>query len=256
MNWSAQQYAAFEGERTRAVRDLLGALPPLSVRSAVDLGCGPGNSTEALAARYPQAALRGLDSSEDMLRAARRRLPNIPFELGDVAGWQPTGRFDVILANAVLHWLPHHEALLPHLIQQLNDGGALAVQMPDNLQTPAHTLMRDTALQGPWKAKLAGAAATRNPLADAEWYYAMLKAHATQVAVWRTTYFHPLARGPQAIVEWFKGSGLRPYLQPLDEAERAAYLTRYAAAVASAYPTLPDGSVLLPFPRLFMVALR
>ena len=256
MSWSAAQYVTFEDERTRPVRDLLAALPAIEARSVIDLGCGPGNSTEVLAARFPNAAVRGLDSSADMIAAARRRLPQVQFAIGGIEGWTDTGPFDVILANAVLHWLPNHATLLPVLVGRLASGGGLAIQMPDNLDVPAHQLMREIAADGPWAPTLAAAAARRTPLGSANWYYALLRPVCSRVDVWRTTYYHPLSGGATAIVEWFKGSGLLPFLEPLDAPSRAEYLERYTAAVARAYPTLSDGSVLLPFPRLFMVAIR
>lgn len=256
MSWSAKQYVAFEDERTRPVRDLLSALASKPVGRAIDLGCGPGNSTEVLTQRFPQAEVSGIDSSEDMILAARQRLPKLRFEVVDVAHWQDPGPYDVILANAVFHWLPDHAALFPSLIKKLSPGGALAVQMPDNLDGPAHRLMRETAADGPWAAKLAHAAQARTTLASAEWYYELLQPNCSRVDIWRTTFYHALKGGAAAIVEWFKGSGLRPFLEPLSDEERAAYLERYTRAVAGAYPALADGSVLLPFPRLFLVALR
>jgi trans-aconitate 2-methyltransferase len=255
MSWSAKQYVAFEDERTRPVRDLVGALPVTDAKRVIDLGCGPGNSTEILAARYTQAEVIGIDSSADMIAAARKRMPGASFAVQDIDEWQDRGPFDVILANAVLQWVPHHETLLPALIQRLSPSGALAVQMPDNLEEPAHRLMRDTAAAGPWASKLAAATEARTTLASAGWYYELLKPLAARVDLWRTTYYHVLG-GAGAIVEWFKGSGLRPFLEPLDAGERDAYLQRYTQAVAGAYPALPDGSVLLPFPRLFMIAVR
>jgi trans-aconitate 2-methyltransferase len=135
-------------------------------------------------------------------------------------------------------------------------GGALAIQMPDNLDDPAHQLMHETAAAGPWAHALADASASRVVLASAPEYYHLLRPLCAKVDVWRTTYYHALSGGAAAIVEWFKGSGLRPFLEPLDSSERAAYLERYTDAVARAYPPLPDGAVLLPFPRLFIVAIR
>jgi trans-aconitate 2-methyltransferase len=256
MSWSAKQYVAFEDERTRPVRDLLSAVPDIGVRRAIDLGCGPGNSTEVLQARFPTAQVSGVDSSEDMIAAARKRLPQLQFSIVDVANWRDSGPYEVLLANAVFQWVPDHAALFPALIGKLASGGALAVQMPDNLDVPAHRLMRDIAAQGPWSPKLAQAAEARAPLRDAEWYYQLLRPLTARTDIWRTTYYHALPGGAEAIVEWFKGSGLRPYLAPLDDAERSAYLERYTSAIAQAYPALPDGSVLLPFPRLFLVAIR
>ena len=128
--------------------------------------------------------------------------------------------------------------------------------MPDTLNQPSHRLMREIAANGPWVSKLTDASAQRTQVAAASDYYAMLKPHCSRVDVWHTTYHHPLAGGASGIVEWFKGSGLRPYLQPLSEAEQVQYLERYLAAIEQVYPTLDDGSVLLPFPRLFIVATR
>jgi trans-aconitate 2-methyltransferase len=256
MVWSAKQYVAFEDERTRPARDLLAAIPAAEVRSAIDIGCGPGNSTELLVERFAGATVRGLDSSTDMLEAARQRLPQVQFDLADIDSWNETGPFDVIFANAVLQWVPDHATLLPALVNKLSTGGSLAVQMPVNLNEHSHRLMREVAAEGPWASKLAGATAKRPKLADASGYYALLKPHCTRVDVWLTIYHHPLAGGASGVVEWFKGSGLRPFLEPLDEGERAEYLKRYQAAIEKAYPALDDGTVLLPFPRLFLVATR
>jgi trans-aconitate 2-methyltransferase len=256
LSWSAKQYVAFEDERTRPVRDLLAALPPIDAHSVIDLGCGPGNSTEVLAARYPQANISGIDSSSDMIEAARRRLPRISFAVGDLQAWKDAGPFDVILANAVLQWVAHHESLLPALVAKLAPGGALAVQMPDNLDEPAHRLMREVAADGPWAPKLATASAARAPSLSAAWYYELLRPLCAKVDLWRTTYCHFLRGGAEAVVEWFKGSGLRPFLEPLNTVECAAFLERYTAAIAKAYPRLADGSVLLPFPRVFLTAIR
>ena len=256
MSWSAAQYVKFEEERTRPVRDLVARIPLAHVSAAADLGCGPGNSTEVLRERYPGALIVGVDSSTDMIEAARERIPDIDFEIADLRDWRADGPLDVILANAVLQWLPDHETLLPALMAELRPGGALAVQTPDNLDEPTHRLMRDVAGAGPWAARLKDAHAGRAASRGAEWYFRFLSAHARHVDLWRTTYYHPLAGGANAVVEWVKGSGLRPYLDPLDKAEEVEFLFRYRMAIAEAYPAEADGSVLLPFPRLFFVATR
>ncbi|MFM0206658.1 trans-aconitate 2-methyltransferase [Paraburkholderia sediminicola] len=253
-NWVAKQYVMFESERTRPVRDLLAAVPATDVRVAVDIGCGPGNSTEALAARLPGAAVSGLDSSADMIAAARKRLPQFQFEVSDIATWDAPGPYGLILANAVLQWVPNHEQLFPSLVKKLASGGNLAVQMPDNLDEPAHRLLREIAADGPWASKLKGVERTMRYGAD--WYYSLLNPLCARVDVWRTVYHHPLAGGADAVVEWFKGSALRPFLAELDDSEEGAFLERYRDTVAQAYPALPDGTVLLPFPRLFIVATR
>ncbi len=260
MSWSAERYVAFEEERTRPARDLLAAIPRAQVGVAFDLGCGPGNSTELIAARFPTARITGIDSSPDMVAAARARLPTVRFEIADVRAWAHDAGIgsqaaDLIVANAVLQWVPGHAELLPALAARLCPGGWLAVQVPDNLDEPAQKLMREIADDGPWRQKLVNADRSRVRIKCAAWYYRLLRESCSRVDVWRTTYYHPLA-GTDAIVEWFKGTGLLPFLAPLDSAERADYLVRYRCAIERGYPTSSDGTVLLPFPRLFIVANR
>jgi trans-aconitate 2-methyltransferase len=255
MTWSASQYLAFEAQRTRPVRDLLAAVPTPEVKRAVDIGCGPGNSTEMLIQRYPQARVRALDSSPDMLEAARKRLPDVDVAQVDIACWDDPEHYDVILANAVLQWVPDHAQLFPRLVEKLAPGGSLAVQMPDNLDEPAHVLMREVAKDARWSDRFGSIASWRSERQSARWYYELLHQSCAGVDVWRTVYHHVL-EGPAAVVEWFKGSGLRPYLAPLDDGQRAQFLERYQAAIAQAYPPVAGGSVLLPFPRLFIVATR
>ncbi|EMN1926190.1 trans-aconitate 2-methyltransferase [Burkholderia ambifaria] len=253
----AKQYVRFEDERTRPVRDLLAAVPDMPIRTAIDVGCGPGNSTEALIARAPDATVRGIDASPDMIAAARKRLPALRFDLADVSTWSDPGGYDLILSNAVLQWVPAHATLFPSLVGWLAPGGHLAVQMPDNLDEPAHRLMREVAAAGPWADKLKDAARTER--FDARYYYTLLSPMCSRVDVWRTTYYHPLSGGTDAVVEWFKGSALRPFLAALDDdSERDAFIARYRDALAGpdGYPVLDDGTVLLPFPRLFIVATR
>jgi trans-aconitate 2-methyltransferase len=256
MTWSPAQYGKFEDERNRPIHDLLAHISATEVGTAVDIGCGPGNSTELLLQRFPDATIVGLDSSPEMIAAARQRLPQLRFSVEDIATWHDPGPFDVILANAALQWIPDHEQLLPALIAKLAPGGSLAVQMPDNLDEPAHRLMREVAATGPWADRLNTATQARAPRRSADWYYRLLCTRVSGLDMWRTVYHHPLSGGADAVVEWFKGSGLRPFLAPLSPTERDAYLTLYRQAVADAYPVARDGRVLLPFPRLFFVATR
>ena len=180
MTWSAAQYLKFEEERTRPIRDLVQRIPLANVARGADIGCGPGNSTEVLRERYPHALIVGIDSSPDMIEAARKRLPDIAFEVADIRDWRPEEPLDVILANASLQWIPGHETLLPALIARLTPGGALAAQMPDNLDEPSHRLMREIAAEDPWAAKLKDAAKARVERHGAEWYFRLLRAHASQ----------------------------------------------------------------------------
>jgi trans-aconitate 2-methyltransferase len=252
---SAIQYLKFERERTRPVADLLAGVPSFDPQSCIDLGCGPGNSTELLVRRFPGSAIAGLDRSDDMLAAAKRRLPQVHFQRADLAVWKPDQPYGLIFANAVLQLLPNHEALFPWLASLLTPGGYLAVQMPDTLQEPAHVLMRMVAADGPWSGKLMPVAKSRRRIGTIEDHYGWLTALCGSIDLWHTTYVHPLDSAAQ-IVEWMKGSSLRPFLGLLEDDQRQIFLERYEAEIAAAYPSQPDGKVLLRFPTLFILARR
>lgn len=252
-DWSPATYLKFEDERTRPARDLLARVRSDGVRRIVDVGCGPGNSTELLAARYPEAAIVGLDSSPAMLEEARKRLPKVRFEPANAEVWLPEADVDLVFANAIYQWIPRHLEQLPRVLRALPGGATLAVQMPDNLAEPTHRLMREVALAGPWSERVAGAA--REPLSPPRVYYDALRPVAARVDIWRTTYQHALG-GPEAIVEFVRSTGLRPFIDPLSESEREQFMAAYTARIAAAYPPLADGGVLLAFPRLFLIAER
>lgn len=254
-DWNPALYRRFESERTRPAAELLARVPLQEIGSAVDLGCGPGNSTELLATRFPRAEIVGIDTSDAMLASARERLPTLRFERADIADWQPERPPALIFANAVLQWLPDHATLLPRLLASLAPGGVLAVQMPDNLDEPSHRAMRDLAAEPPWSAWLSHAAGRRERPLGASDYYDLLAPLAAEVDVWHTVYRHPMA-SPEAIVDWLRSTGLRVFVDALPEAERAGYLSAYRDLVDAAYPPRADGRRLLDFPRLFIVARR
>lgn len=256
-DWNPALYTRFEAERTRPAVELLARVPldAAAVHHAVDLGCGPGNSTELVAARFPAAAVTGIDNSPAMLEAAARRLPAHRFELADIAGWVPATPPQLIFANAALQWLPDQERQLPRLLGLLAPGGVLAVQVPDNLDEPSHRLMRETAAAGPWAAAIGDPGAVRSPRLPPSRIYDLLAPRAEFVDVWQTVYRHPMP-SPRAIVDWLRSTGLRPFLDPLDAVQREAFLRDYEARIDAAYPARADGLRLLAFPRLFFVARR
>jgi trans-aconitate 2-methyltransferase len=256
MTWSSQQYLKFEDERTRPARDLLHAAPTVTVTSAADLGCGPGNSTALLVEHHPGARIVGVDNSPEMIEAAQKRLPFVKFWLASIEEWNEPGPWDLLFTNAALQWVGDHERLLGRLIERLAPGGSLAIQIPDNLNEPCQLAMREVAQNAPFAAKLSKASKARPAINSETWYYALLKPLSSRVDIWRTTYYHPLAGGVDAIVEWLKGTGLIPFLQPLSENEQAAYLAAYRDELAKTYKPLADGTVILPFPRLFIMATR
>lgn len=253
-DWSAQQYLKFEDQRSRPARDLAAQVPLAAPRRVFDLGCGPGNSTEILRARWPDAALTGVDSSPDMLAKARARLPGVDFLQADLATWTPPRDADLFYSNATFQWVPDHLAVFERLIDALPPGGVLAVQMPDNGAEPSHALLRDLAGAAPWRDTLASAAVLRDDLPPVSVYYDRLRPRCRGFDIWHTLYEHPID-GAAGIVEWFKGSRLRPYLDALKD-RGADFLAAYQARLATAYPRQYDGKCLLRFPRLFLVAVK
>lgn len=253
--WSSARYLKFEDERSRPAADLLARVPLDAPEAVVDIGCGPGNSTELMTKRWPQARVEGFDTSGAMLDAAHERLPGVRFFKADAAEWLPDATVDLLFSNAVFQWVPGHLGVLERLLKALKPGAVLAVQIPDNLAEPSHLAMEAAAQAGPWADTLAKAGLARDPLPDKTVYYDRLQPHAAHLDLWHTIYTHPLD-GAGAIVDWVRGTGLRPYLEPLGEEERVAFLADYTARIAEAYPARADGKALLWFPRLFIVAVR
>ena len=252
--WDDQQYLRFADERTQPSRDLIARIPLDAPARIVDIGCGPGNSTDELARRWPEARVTGVDSSRPMLEAARRGWPEREWIESDLRGFRPAERYDLVFSNAVLQWVPDHKTVIPALLDLVAPGGALAIQMPFNYNSWGHRIMREVAEDGPWAAKIAGARELY-PVEPPGFYYDLLMPRARALTLWETVYQHVLA-DRMAIVEWFKGSALRPYLEPLAPAERDAYLAEYLKRLEPHFPLQADGKVILPFPRLFIVALR
>ncbi|MDR3497047.1 MAG: trans-aconitate 2-methyltransferase [Ancalomicrobiaceae bacterium] len=254
-DWNPALYDRFGDERERPSRDLLARVPLADATLVVDLGCGSGLSTRPLIERFAGAKVIGVDSSPAMLEKARKTVPGASYELGDVAAWEPPVPADLVFANAVLQWLPDHEDLMPRLVSRLRLGGVLAIQMPDNLGEPSHRCMVAAAEAGPWAAKLGSAAGARTELLSIVDTYDLLAPVCRHVDIWTTTYQHPLD-GHQAIVDWFRSTGLRPYLDLLDDAEKIGFLDAYLARLDTSYVLQRDGKVLLAFPRRFIVAVR
>jgi trans-aconitate 2-methyltransferase len=253
-NWDPRQYLKFADHRLRPALDLLAQIPLDSPRTVYDLGCGPGNITRLLAERWPAAAITGVDSSPEMLATARQEAPAVTFVQADIAQWSPAAPADLLFSNATLHWLDDHGRLLPRLMTQLAPGGVLAVQMPRNHQAPSHLLMGAAAEDGPWRTKLSQVRPILRSVESADAYYRILAPVARRVDIWESEYLHVL-EGVNPVVEWTKGTGLRPYLDALDEPDRSGFFAAYSARITAAYPKQADGRTLLPFRRIFFVAL-
>lgn len=253
--WDPEQYLRYAGERERPFWELIARVqgdPPARI---VDLGCGPGNATAALLGHWPQARILGIDSSAAMIEQAAvlARPPALAFELRDVREWEaPAGSVDLILSNATLHWVPGHLDLLVRWMASLTPQGTLAFQVPRNFDQPSHELLVEVAGSARWSVRLAGVRETLE-LPSAREYHERLAELGARVDMWETVY-HQVLSGPDPVLEWVRGTALRPYLSALDEDEAAAFTETYAAALRDAYPALGSGQTLFPFRRLFVVA--
>ncbi len=253
MKWDPNQYLTYADERGRPFFDLLQRVGATDPQTVVDLGCGPGNLTVALAERWPNAVVRGVDSSVEMIEAAPRR-DRVSFEVGDLRGWaDEPGEVDVLLSNATLQWVPGHLDLLPALGQRVAPGGWFAFQVPGNFVEPSHAIRTELAAEKRYAEHLDGVAVPSSH--DPVDYYHALAPHGWQVDAWETTYLHVL-RGADAVFEWVRGTGARPTLQALPEGGlREEFTEEFRRRLAAAYPD-HGGGVLLPFRRIFVVARR
>jgi len=253
--WDAHQYRKFRDERARPFHDLLARVPDLPFAAVADLGCGPGDMTRLLADRWPRARITGVDLSPEMLAAAQEfALPGrLEFVRADAATWTPPAPLDLVISNAALQWIPDHETLVPRLAGQVAPGGVLAIQMPANAADPIHTALAEAAGEGPWRAKLASFRVP-SPLREARWYIETLGGLGFEVDAWTTTYSH-LLPGRDPVLEWARGSALRPVLARLDGLERAEFEEAYGSKLRRAYPRIAGGT-LFPFPRFFFTARR
>lgn len=250
MRWDPAQYGRFADERNRAFLDLTARIDARAPRHVVDIGCGPGYLTGLLAKRWPSALVEGIDSSTEMIAAAAD-VPRVSFSVADAAGWRPTGDVDVIVSNAALQWVPSHQQLMADWAQALPNDGWLAVQVPGNFDSPSHGLMRALADTPRWAPKLSNVVHHRDAVGSPESYAAILLGAGLAADVWETTYLHVL-RGNDPVLEWLRGTGLRPLLAALSTQEAGEFSTELAAELREAYPQGPHGTVF-PFRRIFAV---
>jgi trans-aconitate 2-methyltransferase len=252
--WDAAQYLKYTDERSRPFGDLLTRVTQGAPRFIADLGCGPGHLTRTLAERWLAARVVGVDQSAEMLEQARSlTIPGrLEFVHADLARWSPDRPIDLIVSNAALQWVPDHGAVIPRLAGLLSPGGTLAVQMPFHFQDPTHLIIEETKADPRWRAALQGVGLHQHSVMPVAWYIERLHALGLAVDGWETTYIHVLT-GEDPVLEWFKGSALRPFLNVLTPEARVAFLEELGARFKAAYPA-KRGVTLLPFPRLFFVA--
>lgn len=256
MTWDPAQYLAYGDLRLRPGLDLLARVPLAAPGRVVDLGCGPGTLTLLLAQRWPAAEVAGIDNDDAMLAEAVERDPErrVSWMPGDLAAWTAAHRVDLVFSNAALHWVDDHPRVLQQWLGQLAPGGVLAFQVPDNFDEPSHTSVAEVVDEGPWASRLRPLLLD-HPVLPAHRYHRLLAPVVDDLDVWQTTYWQALT-GPDPVLEWVKGSLLRPLLAELGDGERDQFLARVAERLGTAYPADESGTTLFPFRRLFVVAQR
>lgn len=252
MRWDPAQYGRYAGERGRPFLDLLARIDCESPRRVVDLGCGPGDLTEVLCGRWPGAAVEGLDSSSEMITAAHAMHGRASYRVEDVNDWLPPSDADVVICNAVLQWVPNHRELLRRWATELPAGAWLAFQVPGNFPAPSHRIMRELAREPSWAPLLRDVLRHEDAVDGPEEYATLLLDCGLEVDAWETTYVHLLS-GKDPVLEWVRGTGLRPVLGALRGEDSIRFEAEYAARLREAYPATSHGT-LFPFRRIFAVA--
>lgn len=252
-DWSAAQYSKFKQERTIPAVDLANSIKCENVKSVLDIGCGIGNSTAVLAMKFPSANITGVDNSDDMILTAKKENPGIEFVKLDVEKEFDSikNQYDIVFSNACIQWIPNHRKLLKDLFSLLNIGGILAVQIPQQSKLPVHNIMQTLSKSDKWKNKL-HIERMYNNLSENE-YYDVLSGLTNDFRIWETTYFHSLP-SYESIIEWYKGTGLRPYLEQLSTNDQKAFLGDVMQCLKDTYTMQNNGEIIFRFPRLFFVA--
>jgi trans-aconitate 2-methyltransferase len=249
--WEPQTYLRYADIRFRAGLDLIARIPKLDYPVICDLGCGTGHLTGILADTFPNSKVTGIDSSPEMLSEAQREFPGLDWQKGDIASWRPPAPPHLIYTNAALQWVPDHEALLPSLLSKLQPSGVFAMQVPRHFESPSHLGLKELVLQSDWCPTLEPLLLA--PIPAPEVYWRWLSPHARNLDIWETIYLQVLD-GKDPVVNFMRGTALRPFLSALPEHEGGKFIEAFAQRMATAYPPQANGQTLFPFRRLFVVA--
>lgn len=254
-DWNPNQYLKFATERTQASVDLASRIEIENPQSIIDVGCGPGNSTQVLRRRWNNADIFGIDSSADMIAKASHDYQNVEWIVGDASIFEFERRYDIVFSNAAVQWMPNHEAIIPRLFGNVSQGGALAVQMPQDKELPIHQALLEVSKSSKWSGFTSGAEKLV-VYHDANYYYDLLSKLSGKFNLWETIYYHVL-NSQAEIVEWYKGSLMRYFLERIpSEAGRKDFEDEVLAKCVEAYPNRRDGKVLFPFKRIFFVVYK
>jgi trans-aconitate 2-methyltransferase len=253
--WNPDLYLKFRKERTQPSVDLVARIELANPESIIDIGCGPGNSTRVLWERWPDSQVLGLDSSPPMIDKASAEYPGRRWKLGDARELPPDESFDLVFSNATIQWIPDHTRLIPHLVQLVRPGGALAVQIPLYREMPVYDVIATVSAAPRWKQQMEGC--------DERWtfhgmghYYDLVAPMTRTVSMWQTWYAHEM-ESHQSIVQMMSSTGMRQFLDRLGgEDDKAAFSREVLAGLREAYPEQKNGRVLYPFKRLFWIAYK
>lgn len=253
MDWDSEQYLKFKTERTQPAIDLVNRINMVNPQKILDVGCGPGNSTEVLYNKYPRAYILGVDKSEEMIEAARAKYPYLDFKVCDASKDLPEldSDFDIVFSNACIQWVPDHNQLLRNMLNLLNENGILAVQVPMNLNEPIQTALHDLAASEKWRKYIAEPRIFYT-LSQSE-YYDLLAEIAEEFVAWETVYYHVM-KSHDGILEWYRGTGLRPYLNALPDDKKKEFESELLEILVQKYPRQKNGDIIFKFPRFFFIA--
>jgi trans-aconitate 2-methyltransferase len=255
MDWNPQHYLKFKNERTQPSVDLVSRIDSVSPSTIIDIGCGPGNSTQILIERWPKAEVIGIDSSPSMIEKARAAYPHQTWRLGDASKFNEENAYDIVFSNATIQWIPDHETLIANFYHLAKKGGAIALQVPRFNQMPIRSAIAAISENEPWKkyTKEVDALFTYH---DPSFYYEQFSRHTARIDLWETTYFHIL-ESQQSIIDFCRSAGMKPFLDSLPtDSDRAQFEHEVLDEVKKRYPLQPDGKVLFPFIRLFVIAYK
>ena len=254
--WNSDQYLRFKNERTQPSIDLAAKVRIENPADVIDIGCGPGNSTKVLRERWPNARIIGLDSSSEMIERAKTDFPEQEWLLADASKLEPDQTYDIVFSNAVLQWIPGHDYLIPRLVIIVKPGGALAVQVPANYESPLHKALLIVSEREKWSGFTSGCWKLLHYY-NVEYYYNLLYPIASSgLDIWETTYYHVLS-SHAALIEWYRGTGLRPFLERLPGDEyRKEFMNEILDECRQAYAIQRDGNILFPFKRIFFVVYK
>ena len=252
-DWNPQQYLKFKSERTQPSIDLVARIMISNPETVIDIGCGPGNSTQIIHRRWSNADIVGLDSSQKMIEKAREDYPSQKWMVGDASDLDTNQKYDIVFSNATLQWIPDHDVLIPRLFNTVNKDGVLAVQVPANNESPIHKALLSVARSRKWKEYTSGCEKLLT-YHNVDYYYNILVSLTENFDIWETTYYHVL-ESHKTLLEWYSSTGMKPFLERLpDDEARTEFEKEILMQCKSFYPVQTDGKILYPFKRLFFTA--